>query len=143
MMCKADYDRLARLHDDWRYRRALEELFQISTEAEVPQLRSFKLILLALVILCLMLAVVVWWQLLRDPIHSPETDMASSGCFFLWIPTAQAHCAILERRARLVFDSVAPELHSTFISKTPVRHAIWRNAAGPAALTLLWHCLCL
>ncbi len=28
-MSKADFDRLARLHEDWSYRRALEELFRL------------------------------------------------------------------------------------------------------------------
>ena len=30
-MSKADFDRLSRLHDDWGYRRALEDLFRICT----------------------------------------------------------------------------------------------------------------
>jgi hypothetical protein len=28
-MSKADFDRLSRLHDDWGYRRSLEELFRL------------------------------------------------------------------------------------------------------------------
>ena len=30
-MCKAEFDRLSRLSDDWGYRRAMEDLFRIST----------------------------------------------------------------------------------------------------------------
>jgi hypothetical protein len=30
-MSKAEFDRLGRLHDDWGYRRTLEELFRICT----------------------------------------------------------------------------------------------------------------
>ena len=34
-MSKAEFDRLSRLHDDWSYRRPLEELFRLCTlEAE-------------------------------------------------------------------------------------------------------------
>ena len=30
-MSKAEFDRLSRLHDDWGYRRSLEELFRLCT----------------------------------------------------------------------------------------------------------------
>ena len=30
-MCKAEFDRLSRLSDDWAYRRALEDLFRLCT----------------------------------------------------------------------------------------------------------------
>src|SRR3954471_20626227 len=37
-MCKAEFDRLSRLSDDWGYRRALEDLFRLCTlEAERPE----------------------------------------------------------------------------------------------------------
>jgi hypothetical protein len=36
-MSKADFDRLGRLHDDWGYRRTLEELFRICTLDPEPQ----------------------------------------------------------------------------------------------------------
>ncbi|MBI3464205.1 MAG: hypothetical protein HY000_14290 [Planctomycetes bacterium] len=76
-MCKADFDRLANLSNDLQYRRALEQLFQISTEVEVPQLRRFRLVLVAMVIFCLALAAVVWWQLLRDAPRPPDVPEPS------------------------------------------------------------------
>ena len=36
-MSKAEFDRLSRLHDDWGYRRSLEELFRICTLDPEPQ----------------------------------------------------------------------------------------------------------
>ncbi len=36
-MSKADFDRLSRLHDDWGYRRSLEELFRLCTLEPEPQ----------------------------------------------------------------------------------------------------------
>ena len=36
-MCKAEFDRLSRLSDDWGYKRSLEELFRLCTlEPEIP-----------------------------------------------------------------------------------------------------------
>lgn len=35
-MSKADFDRLYRLHPDWGYRRALEELFRLCTVEDSP-----------------------------------------------------------------------------------------------------------
>ncbi len=35
-MCKAEFDRLSRLHDDWGYRRALEDLFRLCTLEPEP-----------------------------------------------------------------------------------------------------------
>ncbi len=39
-MSKADFDRLARLHEDWGYRRALEDLFRACTLAPDPRPRN-------------------------------------------------------------------------------------------------------
>jgi hypothetical protein len=36
-MSKADFDRLCKLHDDWAYRRPLEELFCLSTAEGEPR----------------------------------------------------------------------------------------------------------
>jgi hypothetical protein len=36
-MCKAEFDRLSRLHDDWGYRRALEELFRLCSFEPEPR----------------------------------------------------------------------------------------------------------
>lgn len=36
-MSKAEFDRLSRLHDDWGYRRSLEDLFRICTLDPEPQ----------------------------------------------------------------------------------------------------------
>jgi hypothetical protein len=39
-MSKADFDRLCELTRDWSFRRKLEELFQISIDADEPQPRG-------------------------------------------------------------------------------------------------------
>ncbi len=36
-MSKAEFDRLSRLHDDWGYRRSLEELFRLCTLDPEPR----------------------------------------------------------------------------------------------------------
>ena len=36
-MSKADFDRLSRLHDDWGYRRTLEELFRLCSQGPEPR----------------------------------------------------------------------------------------------------------
>jgi hypothetical protein len=36
-MSKAEFDKLSRLHDDWGYRRRLEELFRLCTPDPEPQ----------------------------------------------------------------------------------------------------------
>jgi hypothetical protein len=72
-MCKSDFDRLTLLSTDLAYRCALERLFQISTEAELPQLRRFKFVLVVLVIMCLILSAVIWSLLLHDTtLHVPN-----------------------------------------------------------------------
>jgi hypothetical protein len=66
-MSKADYDRLSRLDEDLEYLRAIERLFQVSTEADFPEMRNISRLLGILVIACVIMAAVVWWQLLRGP----------------------------------------------------------------------------
>lgn len=82
-MCKADYDRLANLNDGVQYRRAIEHLFQISTEIKSPYYVLIKYILILLAALCFILAIVVWWQLLRDPGQpiEPVTNQTKSTQF--------------------------------------------------------------
>jgi len=64
-MYKAHYDRLMRLDSSVEYRRAIQRLFQCSTDVETPQLRRFAWILAVLIAACLLLAGLVWWQLTR------------------------------------------------------------------------------
>jgi hypothetical protein len=77
-MCKADYDRLTSLHDSLEYRRAIEYLFQISTEIRSPHYNLIKYTLVALAALCFALALVVWWQLLRQPVAAANAPAMSS-----------------------------------------------------------------
>lgn len=76
-MSKADYDRLTRLHSDLEYLRAVERLFQISTDVEQPLLRRFGQVLAVLAVLCVILAAIIWWQLLRDP--TPSVPSSTSA----------------------------------------------------------------
>lgn len=39
-MSKAEFDRLSQLHDDWGYRRSLEELFRLCTLDPEPRLTN-------------------------------------------------------------------------------------------------------
>lgn len=64
-MSKATYDCLRNLHTDMKYAQAVDELFQLSVMDDVPQLHRLGNMLRLLVIFCLALSVVVWWQLLR------------------------------------------------------------------------------
>ena len=66
-MTKAEYDQLARLGQNLEYQLAVEQLFELSAENENPQFRRVARALVVLVIVCLALAAVVWWQLLRVP----------------------------------------------------------------------------
>jgi hypothetical protein len=72
-MSKADYDRLMRLKGSVDYGRAIEHLFQISTEDETPGSRRLRRVLATLVAVCLVLAAVVWWQLVK-PAHEPGSE---------------------------------------------------------------------
>jgi hypothetical protein len=72
-MYKADYDRLMRLKGNVDYRRAIEHLFQVSTEGETTGSRWFGGLLAVLVAACLMLAGAVWWQL-ANPAHEPGSE---------------------------------------------------------------------
>jgi len=64
-MYKSHYDRLVRLDSSVVYRRAIQRLFQCSSDVETPQLRWFGRILAILIAACLLLAGGIWWQLLR------------------------------------------------------------------------------
>jgi hypothetical protein len=65
-MSSADYGRLFRLHTDVEYHKALAQLFQLSSEEQAPQMALLRKGLGFLVVLTLVLAGLVWWQLLRD-----------------------------------------------------------------------------
>jgi hypothetical protein len=71
-MYKADYDRLMGLHSSVEYRRAIEQLFQISTSPETPELRRFAHVLAGLAAGCLLLAAAVWWQLTSRTHENPR-----------------------------------------------------------------------
>ena len=47
-MSKADFDRLCKLHDDWGYRRPLEDLFRQCTPEEERRPQGFRRVLSAL-----------------------------------------------------------------------------------------------
>jgi len=78
-MSKAEYDQLARLAQNLDYQLAVERLFELSAEIENPQFRRVARALAVLVILCLALAAVVWWQLLRVP-RSTGSQTAQVFC---------------------------------------------------------------
>jgi hypothetical protein len=65
-MSSADYTRLIQLHPDVEYHKAVAQLFQLSSEEQAPQLGRLRKALGFLVVLSLVLAAVVWWQLLRE-----------------------------------------------------------------------------
>lgn len=72
-MTKSEYDQLARLHHDLEYQRAVERLFQLSAEPENPLVRRVGHVLAVLVVLCLLLAAIVWWQLVHVS-HSTRSN---------------------------------------------------------------------
>lgn len=63
-MYKSHYDRLIRLDSSVEYRRAVQRLFQCSSDMETPHLRRFGRIIAILIAVCLLLAGVIWWQLM-------------------------------------------------------------------------------
>lgn len=74
-MCKAEYDRLFLLSQDWTYRRKLEELFQISIPNDRPKGAGGRRLILAmagLVVLGAGLAVGwrVWMSRAGAPAHA-------------------------------------------------------------------------
>nr|MCU0982298.1 hypothetical protein [Pirellulaceae bacterium] len=69
-MYKSHYDRLMRLDSSVDYRRAIQRLFQSSTDAETPEVRQFGRILAALIAACLLLVAIAWWQLTRPLLES-------------------------------------------------------------------------
>jgi hypothetical protein len=77
-MTKSEYDQLFQLHGEVGYQRAIERLFQLSSEQEIPQFRRVLRVLGVLVVLCLMLGAVVWWELLRTPRLSGINDRSTS-----------------------------------------------------------------
>jgi hypothetical protein len=69
-MYKSHYDRLMGLDSGVDYRRAIQRLFQCSTDTETPQVRQFARILATLVMACLLLVALAWWQLTRPLVES-------------------------------------------------------------------------
>jgi hypothetical protein len=69
-MYKSHYDRLMRLDSSVAYRRAIQRLFQCSADTETPQIRQFARILATLVVACLLLVAIAWWQLTRPLLGS-------------------------------------------------------------------------
>lgn len=67
-MYKSDYDQLIRLSQDVSYQNAVAKLFQLSTDSDPPQMRKFGRILGGLTLVCLLLATIVWWSLLSNPV---------------------------------------------------------------------------
>jgi hypothetical protein len=80
-MCKAEYDRLFLLSQDWTYRRQLEELFRLSMpEDRRPARGRVAMVAAAGVGLTLALAAAWWWgrDLLPGAAHSeaPASQVA-------------------------------------------------------------------
>jgi hypothetical protein len=69
-MYKSHYDRLMGLDSSVDYRRAIQRLFQCSTDTETPQVWQFARILATLVVACLLLVALAWWQLTRPLLES-------------------------------------------------------------------------
>jgi hypothetical protein len=64
-MSKSQYDRLMQLDADRDYQEAVNRFFQLSAEDDNPIVRGIGRVLAGLVAVCLVLAVIVWWQLLH------------------------------------------------------------------------------
>jgi hypothetical protein len=62
-MSKAAFDRLYLLSEDWGYRRALEELFQLSTPEDEPPRRAARALTTVLATLGILLGAAFVWLL--------------------------------------------------------------------------------
>ena len=77
-MFKADYDRLMRCDGGVAWRRAVQTLFQCSSDATTPPIGRLGGALAVLAASCLLLAGVTWWRLSR-PASGPDDAPLTSG----------------------------------------------------------------